>query len=804
MTQLPERKSTHMLWRWSQKKCNGGQCHPWHSCYSIFMHDKNNKKHRGIALIILFLLIFPVSLLSGCAPEVRSDDSGARGITSIGQLNDSDIHIGVTTDTSEGTLVQKEFPKAQIEYFRGEMNGYLAVSQGKIDAFVFDRLSMDIAIQNGLKDVRLLDETVGAGNTGAVAISPVSQIPDLETKINTFLKEIRTNGTLDDIAERWLVKHEENMPDIPVPETSDLHLVVGTTGSNVPFNYYAGTELVGYDIELAKRFAAWLGATLEFKTYDYDGIVAAAQTGKIDCIFACLFITPERKEAIRFSEPTYVGEIGVMVQDTRSKNAVPEYTKASDLNGKRIGVNTGSIQGPIVERELPESAISYYDTSTDLLTALRQNKIDAFCNPELIVRYMMIDNDDLTYLDEELTESVKIGAIFGKTKRGEELRDEFNEYLKIAKESGVLEEIDRIWLGKDDSQKTITDPASLPAKKGTLRLATDSTNPPATYIRNNSFAGLDIDLAVRFCKARGYGLEIINMSFGGIVDSVSSGRSDFGIGMIAITEERKESVCFSDPLYTSASVLAYLKNSSASESTSFLDKLISSFEKTFIREDRWILFLEGIKTTMIITALSILFGTVLGFIIFMTCRNGHPVADRLARFFVWLVHGMPVVVLLMILYYIVFGNVQISGTVISIIGFTLVFAASVVSMLKVGVGAVERGQLEAAYALGYHNFKAFYRIILPQALPHFMPAYKGEITALIKATAVVGYVAVQDLTKMGDIIRSRTYEAFFPLVVVAILYFVLAGILTFVVRKIEFCIDPKRRTREKILKGVDK
>ena len=123
-------------------------------------------------------------------------------------------------------------------------------------------------------------------------------------------------------------------------------------------------------------------------------------------------------------------------------------------------------------------------------------------------------------------------------------------------------------------------------------------------------------------------------------------------------------------------------------------------------------------------------------------------------------------------------------------------------MLRSGVGAIDRGQLEAAYALGYTNRKAFFRIILPQALPHFMPAYKGEITALIKATAVVGYVAVQDLTKMGDIVRSRTYEAFFPLIAVTVIYFVLEELLNVAVRWMRVRIDPKKRAKSRILRGI--
>ena len=105
-------------------------------------------------------------------------------------------------------------------------------------------------------------------------------------------------------------------------------------------------------------------------------------------------------------------------------------------------------------------------------------------------------------------------------------------------------------------------------------------------------------------------------------------------------------------------------------------------------------------------------------------------------------------------------------------------------------------------ALGHSGLHTFYSIILAQAIPHILPAYRGEIVGLIKATAVVGYIAVQDLTKMGDIVRNRTYEAFFPLIAITIIYFVLEGLLGFAVSRIGVSFDPKRRSRARILKGV--
>ena len=697
------------------------------------------------ALVVILLLVSSVIVLG-------SDDRKDGGITSLDQLNQPGIQIGVATDTTEYEIVEKKFPKAEIVYFKDLMLAFTSVADGKVDAFVCNKLNMQLAIENGLKGVRLMDESIGEGNVGAVAISPLTQIPNLKDQLNKFLKQITDDGTLADIRGRWLLKHEMVMPDIPEAVDPKLHLTVGTTGVSEPFTCYVNGELAGYDIELAKRFAAWLGASLEFKIYDYEGIVASAQGGDVDCIFANLYVTPEREQVLEFSNPTYVVDVGIMVQDKGSgSQEIPKFRSLKDFSDKSIGVCTGTIQGAAVEKQFPNATISYYNTHADLLAALRNHKIDAFSDSDIIVRYSMIENSDLTYLDEYLAQSVEIGAIFGKNEKGDQLRGRFNDFLKKLKDDGTLKKLDETWYGADNSLKEVKDPKSLPAENGTLRLATDSTNPPVSYRQDQQVIGLDIDIATRFCEEYGYGLEIVDMSFPAIVNAVETGKCDFGIGGIAITKERAESVNFSDAMYEGNSVMAFLKSDSV---------------------------------------VSILLGTLLGFIVFMLCRRGNRVANAITRLCIWLIEGMPVVVLLMIFYYIIFSESRISGVAVSVIVFMLVFAAAVVNILKAGVAAVGTGQAEAAYSLGYTDRKAFFKIILPQALPHAMPAYKGQIKALIKATAVVGYVAVQDLTKMGDIVRSRTYEAFFPLIAVAVFYFILAALLIWIVNMIEIRTIP--------------
>ena len=138
--------------------------------------------------------------------------------------------------------------------------------------------------------------------------------------------------------------------------------------------------------------------------------------------------------------------------------------------------------------------------------------------------------------------------------------------------------------------------------------------------------------------------------------------------------------------------------------------------------------------------------------------------------------GTPVLVLLMIMFYVVFASTSIDGVAVSIITFGMNFAAYVSEMFRSSIESVDRGQTEAGIALGFTPARTFINIVLPQAFKQVMPVYKGELISLVKMTSIVGYIAVQDLTKVGDIIRSRTFDAFFPLLMVAVLYFILSWI----------------------------
>ena len=741
-------------------------------------------------ICFLLVLCMMLGLAAGCGRQEEKDS-----ITSLEQLNEEGRKIGVAVDTADDELVRQFFPLAQAEYFSDNITAYTAVGQGKVDAYLYGRIYLETALWNGLTGMKILEENVGEGNTAAIAVSPVTKIPDLKETINAFLGEIREDGTLEEIHERWLTREDPVMPKIPAAEPSGLHLVVGTTGSSQPFSYYEGTELTGHDIEIARRLAAWMGADLEFKVYDFNGIVAAALGGDVDCIISNLYITPERLESIAFTDPTNVTEMAVVVRDANAPE--PELKSFSDLGGRTVSMVTGAPFEELIRSKNQDVAeFTYYSSFPDMMLALKMGKTDAALGNNAIAALAVNKDPDLMVFPEPLQESV-FGFAFAKGDPDlPRWQAAFEKIPEEAKKAAWEK-----WTGADASLKKLPD-QDWPGENGTVTVAACDTLEPMSYLgEGGNLLGFDEEMLLLTARELDVRVEFTGMEFAALLSSVQSGRAKIGIGSIIVTPERQEAVDFLD-YYPAAFVLVVRAASGKAAGSSFISGIRSSFEKTFINEGRYRMFLQGILTTILITVFSVIFGTLLGFCIYMVCRKGNPAAIAVTRFCTWLVQGLPVVVLLMVLYYIVFSKVAVSGAVVSVIGFTLVFASEVYGMLKSGVGVIDRGQTEAAYALGYSDRRAFFRVVLPQAIPHIMPSYKAEITAIIKATAIVGYIAVQDLTRTGDLIRSRTYEAFFPLFATAVIYLILEAAMTALVNRIEIRTDPRRRSPEEILKGV--
>ena len=220
-----------------------------------------------------------------------------------------------------------------------------------------------------------------------------------------------------------------------------------------------------------------------------------------------------------------------------------------------------------------------------------------------------------------------------------------------------------------------------------------------------------------------------------------------------------------------------------------MQELKNEFILNFIEDNRWKYIVDGLKITLIVTIFAVLIGVLLGFLIAIV-RTTHDktgklkILNAICKVYLTVIRGTPVVVQLMIIYFIIFGSVDISKVLVAIIAFGINSGAYVAEIFRSGIMSIDNGQFEAG-SLGFNYAQTMMYIIMPQAFKNVLPTLCNEFISLLKETSVSGYIALQDLTKGGDIIRSRTYDAFMPLIAVALIYLAMVMIFTKLVSLLE-------------------
>jgi len=202
-----------------------------------------------------------------------------------------------------------------------------------------------------------------------------------------------------------------------------------------------------------------------------------------------------------------------------------------------------------------------------------------------------------------------------------------------------------------------------------------------------------------------------------------------------------------------------------------------SFNNNLIVEDRYRMILDGLQVTLLITFWAAILGTILGGLVCWMRMNRRPWLQKVGKAYLGLMYGMPVLVLLMLMYYVVMAPLDATGIVVAIVTLAMNMAAYICEILRTAIQRIDRGQTEAGLALGFTGRQTFFKIVLPQVIKSIMPVYQGEIVCLLKETSIVGFIAVADMTHACDLIRSRTFDAFFPLIVTAIIYFLMTRLI---------------------------
>lgn len=218
--------------------------------------------------------------------------------------------------------------------------------------------------------------------------------------------------------------------------------------------------------------------------------------------------------------------------------------------------------------------------------------------------------------------------------------------------------------------------------------------------------------------------------------------------------------------------------------------MADKFYQNFIEDNRYMYLVNGLKTTLTVTLFAVLIGIALGFLVAIIRSTYNKtgklkLGNLICNIYLTVIRGTPVVLQLMIIYYVVFASGKVSKTLVAVLAFGINSGAYVAEIIRGGIESIDNGQMEAGRSLGFGYVQTMRYIILPQVFRNVLPSLANEFIVLLKETSVAGYIALEDLTKGGDIIRSRTFEAMLPLFAVAIIYLILVMIFTKLVQLLE-------------------
>lgn len=746
--------------------------------------------------ITLFLSVFIFSLFF-----ISCDDNKIEEVNDLEELRQA--RIAVVTGTIADQLVWQKFPEAECVYYNSPLDACVAVQKGIEKAAAYDEpiLKNIMAKNPGLK---LLPELITEDSYGmAVRPDDVS----LKRVADSLLAALRSDGRYDDMMKRWFpIKGKPApMPEIILDGTNGV-LTFGTSALTEPFSFFdEKREIVGFDIEFATLLAQALGKKLEVLNMDFGALISSLISEKVDIIGACITITEERAKKVLFTEPYYQGGIAAVVKDYGLEKSTKKGTAAekkeaisrdgNDLSHATVGAMTGTTGEMYIREHFPKATVQCFDDIMDAVASLQAHKLDYVITAYTTALKVSNKNKDLVVLPKEFTDEY---AAIAFSKKQTVLLEEVNKVLAEFKQDGTLDSIIKRWVRPDGSAYERTEIPKVTSGKP-LVVAIAANREPMCFISNNNIVGLDCELIERIAYKMGRPVQYYDMKFSALIAALESGKADLVISNMTATEERRKVVNFSDGYFVNPQVLLTYKsdNQMQANSKSFIERTKESFYNNIILEKRYLLLWSGLKVTFIISLFAALLGTLLGGIVCMMRMSKSKGLQLIAKIYIDLLRGIPQVVLLMLMFYVILSPLNISGLGVAVITFALNFAAYVSEMFRSSIESIGRGQWEAGIAMGFSKVKTFLNIILPQAVQRVLPVYKGEFIALVKMTAIVGYIAVQDLTKAGDIIRSRTFDAFFPLIMIAIIYFLLAWLLTYLIERIQLRTAPKRAKRTK-------
>lgn len=456
-----------------------------------------------------------------------------------------------------------------------------------------------------------------------------------------------------------------------------------------------------------------------------------------------------------------------------NKGADIEIKSKEDIAGLRVA----TIAGSSYDRELSSRTdilLQLYNTDSDVLQALLNGKADVAVSDEVVINSeIRIENGiKIAFRGDQFFPT---SFMFNKDQK--ELADAMSDVIHRMQEDGSMQRLKDFWLTDRFAEAESFPRINYNATGEPIRVATITSSAPISFTVGGEWFGIEVDILRELGKALNRPIDIQRLDPTGAFISVKKGMTDVMCGCVFITPEREKEFMFADPYHLYGSAYFVIDPKAKSGGKDIVSGLIHDFDRNMLVENRWKYIMEGLWETLKISVLAILLGSVLGIFLFAMSKSRRKWLRSLANLYNGFMAGIPELVLLLILYYVVFAKAGIPPDSVAVIAFALFFASAASDIYRSSLEAVPVGQTEAGLALGFTPAQTFFNIVMPQAVRNGLPLFRGQCVSLLKGTSIVGYIAIHDLTRAGDLIRSRTFDAMVPLLVVTILYFVLVWLI---------------------------
>ena len=445
----------------------------------------------------------------------------------------------------------------------------------------------------------------------------------------------------------------------------------------------------------------------------------------------------------------------------------------ADLAGLRVATQSGSCYDMELSSRT-DIELQRYNTLSDALQALLHGNADVLLNDETALNAYVCREQGIKPV---LREDKAYPTSFMFPKEDKALADAFTATLKRLKAEGTYDQIIDYWLNDRYIDADTFPYVPTPTTGQPIRVANVCATAPLAFASGDEWYGLEIDLLRQLAVDLNRPLDIRFYDVTAAIMALKTGKADLISGGVFITPERQQEFSFGDPYYDFHGTYFAIDPDSENSKSGVAARSKKAFHKNLLAENRWRFITEGLQTTLIISFFAILFGSLLGIVIYRMGESRRRWVRSIASVYNGFIAGIPELVLQLVLYYVVFAKSGLTAEVVAIIAFAMCFASGAADIYKTSLDAVPNGQTEAGLALGFTPMQTFFHIIFPQAVKRGLPLYKSLCINILKATSIVGYIAIQDLTRAGDLIRSRTFDALVPLLAVTILYFLLVWFL---------------------------